>query len=45
MIKSFVIAGDVAVDWIEWESKPADKTDDHNPVPNWMLYSGLQMIA
>ena len=45
MIKSVVVAGDVAVDWIGWEDKPVGKTDDHNPVPNWMLYTGLQMIA
>jgi hypothetical protein len=45
MIKSVVVAGDVAVDWIGWEDKPEFKTDDHKPVPNWMLYSGLRMVA
>ena len=45
MIKSVVVAGDVAIDWIGWEDKPICKTDVHKPVPNWMLYSGLRMVA
>jgi hypothetical protein len=45
MIKSVVVAGDVAVDWIGWINKPICRTDGHKQVPNWMLYSGLQMIA
>jgi len=45
MIKSVVVAGDVAIDWIGWEDKPVCKTDVHTSVPNWMLYSGLRMVA
>jgi len=45
MIKSVVVAGDVAIDWIGWEDKPVCTTDVRKSVPNWMLYSGLRMVA
>jgi len=46
MVKTVVVAGDVAVDWIAWEKEPGE-TGCHakKSPPNWTIYTGLQMRA
>ncbi|WP_321508180.1 RyR domain-containing protein [uncultured Methanoregula sp.] len=45
MVKTVVVAGDVAVDWIAWEEKYASRPHDQKPVPNWMNFPGTRMLA
>ncbi|MFA4876440.1 MAG: RyR domain-containing protein [Methanoregula sp.] len=45
MVRTVVVAGDVAVDWIAWEEKYATRPRNQKPVPNWMNYPGMRMEA
>jgi hypothetical protein len=41
--KKIVVAGDVTIDWLQWDIKP--KEEKENFSPNWELYSGYHMTA
>ena len=40
--KKIVVAGDVTIDWLQWDIK---KNELLNFSPNWKLYSGYHMAA
>jgi hypothetical protein len=46
-VKKIVVAGDVAIDWLQWYVKPKEdrKVDDSPAPPNWALYPCLRMVA
>ncbi|MCK4818783.1 hypothetical protein KA005_23625, partial [bacterium] len=45
-ITKIVVAGDVTIDWLQWDIKPeADWGEGSPALPNWMLYPGIRRVA
>ena len=42
-IKKIVVAGDVTIDWLQWDIEAKDENEKFSP--NWKLYSGYHMTA
>lgn len=43
MVGKIVVAGDVTIDWLQWDIKPNEEKENFSP--NWKLYSGYHQAA
>lgn len=43
--KKIVVAGDMVIDWLEWQIDHGDSHSDRGGLPNWRLYTGTRMVA